>query len=111
MSPSTDLRSPNYNTHYIHQNDDVPLPEHHKQTNKHVEGETESKRESLRFGELFLPPLSSSQMLGDLSQGLQITPNNGIHKQACLLLSVTRGCVNNVRFHHDGPAVVLPAVE
>lgn len=69
------------------------------------------KGENLRVVELFLPPLSSSQILGDLSQGLQITPDDGIHKNACLLLGVTRGCVNDVGFHHDGAAIVLPAVE
>lgn len=54
----------------------------------------------------FLSPLSSCQVLGDLSERLQIASDYGVDEDGGLLFSVTRGCVNDVGLNDGGSALI-----
>ena len=72
----------------------------------------DEERENLRGGGFvivvvdFLSLLSSCQVLGDLSERLQVASDDGVDEDAGLLLSVTRGYVNDVGLNDGGGAFI-----
>lgn len=91
-------------------NDYVVIPT--KKQKKLIVGGKDEERENLRGGGIvivvvdFLSPLPSCQVLGELSERLQIASDDGVDKDAGLLLSVTRGCVNYVRLNDGGSSLI-----
>jgi len=50
-------------------------------------------------------PTTPGQVLGDVSQRLQITFNNGIHEQARIVGAIPFRHVHNIRFDHQRPGL------